>query len=127
MKVYLAGGFYSDWRESVKDALRSKPGTEAYDPEHDGSQHASYAFVHGDLEAIDRADLVIAYYPRGYDPAGMAAEMGYAAALKIPVYYIDTTGVPDMFLTGLSKRLFTSIGVFADWWKQREEKGRPLP
>ncbi len=124
MRVYLAGGFYSDWRQQIKDAL---PQLEAYDPEFDGPQNASYAFVHGDLAAIDDADLVIAHYPGGYNSHGMAAEMGYAAALKIPVYYIDTTGVPDLFLTGLSKRLFTSIPDFVSWWKRREETGRSLP
>lgn len=124
MRVYAAGGFYTDWRGEIKSAL---PQLEVYDPEHDGPQHASYAYVHADLQAIDRADLVIAHYPGGYPPTGMAAEMGYAVAREKPIFYIDTTGVPALFLVGLSKRLFTSIDHFANWWRRREAAGRPLP
>lgn len=123
LRAYLAGGFYSDWRRRIATAL---PRLVICDPEHDHKQTASYRFVHADLAAIDRDDLVIAHYPGGYSPVGTAAEMGYAVARGKPIFYIDTTGVPDMFLVGLSKRLFTSIDHFIDWWKQREEKGLPL-
>ena len=123
LRAYLAGGFYSDWRRRIEQAL---PQLETCDPERDHTQTASYQFVHADLEAIDRADLVIAHYPGGYSPVGMAAEMGYAAARGKPIFYIDTTARPDLFLVGLSKRLFTSIDHFIDWWKYRVAKGRPL-
>ncbi len=123
MRVYLAGGFYVGWRKQIEDAL---PHLETCDPEHDNDQTASYRYVYDDLAAVEAADLVIAYFPGGYSPVGMAAEMGYAAAFRKPIFYIDTTGAPTLFLVGLSKRLFTSIDHFIDWWKVREASGRPL-
>jgi nucleoside 2-deoxyribosyltransferase len=123
MRVYLAGGFYTDWRRKIELAM---PQLETRDPERDNDQTASYRYVYDDLAAVATSDLVIAYFPGGYSPAGMAAEMGYAAALRIPIFYIDTTGVPTLFLVGLSKRLFTSLDHFIDWWKEREAKGLSL-
>lgn len=124
MKAYLAGGFYSGWRKQIEDA---QLGFETIDPARDNDQTASYRFVRDDLDAIERSDLVIAFYPGGYSSHGMAAEMGYAAAIKKIVYYIDTSGVPDLFLVGLSKRMFTSIEAFIDWWRGRVKAGRSLP
>ena len=124
MKVYLAGGFYSDWRGQIEAAHL---GFETFDPQRDNDQSASYRFVRDDLTAIEMADFVLAFYPGGYNSHGMAAEIGYAAARHTPVYYIDTSGVPDLFLVGLAKRFFTSIEAFIDWWKDRIERGRPLP
>lgn len=122
--VYLAGGFYSDWRGQIEAA--GLP-FETLDPQRDNDQSASYRFVRDDLAAIEAADLVIAYYPGGYSSHGMAAEIGYAAALRRIVYYIDESGVPDLFLVGLSKRFFSSIPTFITWWLERQEAGRPLP
>ncbi len=124
VKAYLAGGFYSDWRGEIEKA---KLGFECFDPQRDNDQSASYRFVRDDLAAIEASDFVLAYYPGGYASHGMAAEIGYAAALKKPVYFIDESGVPDLFLVGLSKRFFTSIWAFTDWWRKRKKAGRPLP
>lgn len=124
MKAYLAGGFYSDWRRFIEEGI---PDLECLDPQRDHDQSASYRFVGDDLAAIEAADFVIAYYPGGYTSHGMAAEIGYAAALKKPIYLIDSTPVPDLFLVGLSKRLFVDVGHFTAWWHDRIDKGRPLP
>ncbi len=124
MKVYLAGGFYSEWRRDIEAA---KLDLECFDPQRDNDQSASFRFVRDDLAAIEASDFVIAYYPGGYASHGMAAEIGYAAALKKPVYFIDESRAPDLFLVGLSKRFFISIPAFIDWWRDRQQKGRPLP
>ncbi len=123
VKAYLAGGFYSDWRQEIEGSI---PDLECIDPQRDNDQSASYRFVRDDVAGIEAADLVIAYYPGGYASHGMAAEIGYAAALKKPVYLIDCTGVPDLFLVGLSKRLFASVGHFTAWWHDRIDKGKPV-
>lgn len=124
MKAYLAGGFYSEWRRAIEDA---KLGFDCFDPQRDNDQSASYRFVRDDLAAIEASDFVLAYYPGGYTSHGMAAEIGYAAALKIPVYLIDQSVVPDLFLIGLSRRFFVTIPSFIRWWQDRQKKGRPLP
>jgi hypothetical protein len=123
MKAYLAGGFYSDWRKQIEDA---QLGFDCFDPQRDNDQSASYRFVRDDLAAIDAADFVIAYYPGGYTSHGMAAEMGYASALRKTIIYIDETDRPDLFLVGLSKRLFTSVDAFIEWWRKRMKDGRPV-
>lgn len=124
MKAYLAGGFYPDWREEIDKA---DLGFVGFNPLKGSDQSASYRFVRDDLAAIEDADFLLAYYPGGYASHGMAAEMGYAAALKKPIYLIDASPVPDLFLIGLSRRFFTSISAFIEWWRKSEEKGRSLP
>lgn len=123
MRAYLAGGFYSDWRRTIEDA---KLNFVCSDPQRDNDQSASYRFIRDDLAAIEAADFVIAYYPGGYASHGMAAEMGYAAALKKVIIYIDETDRPDLFLVGLSKRLFANVPAFVDWWRKRIERGQPV-
>ncbi len=121
--AYLAGGFYSDWRKEIDAA---NLGFRCIDPHKENDQTACYRFVSGDLEAIEKVDFIIAYYPGGYTSHGMAAEIGYAAALKKVVFLIDESGVPDLFLVGLSKRLFTSIEDFVSWYRNRLERGKPI-
>jgi len=123
LTVYLAGGFYSNWRDKIAAA---KLGLRLLDPLQN-DQSASYRFIHDDLAAIGASNFVIAYYPGGYASHGMAAEIGYAAALKKPIYFIDETGVPDLFLVGLSKRFFVSLEYFITWWRKRQREGKPLP
>lgn len=122
LKVYLAGGFYSDWRERLVKELP----IDGYDPFSRTPQWATFLFVQGDLEAITESDLVIAYFPGGYAPTGMAAEIGWAVAHQVPVFYIDETDAPDLFLVGCSKRFFPSLGALVRWWKDREERERPI-
>lgn len=124
MKVYLAGGFYSAWRDRIESS-KVASNWRCFSPARDNDQTASYRFVRDDLAAIEEADLVLAYYPGGYSSHGMAAEIGYAAALRKPVYFIDETDTPDLFLVGLSKRLFRSVEAFLLWWEEREAKGLP--
>ena len=120
-KVYLAGGYDSSWRKVLIDQLP----IDGYDPWKSTPQHASYTFIHDDLRAIDTCALVVAYYPGGYRNSGMAAEMGYAAAKNIPVYYICEEDAPDMFLIGLSKRFFPNLDAFVNWWQDRVANNKP--
>lgn len=124
LNVYLAGGFYSDWRERIESSKAASK-WRCFSPTRDSAQSASYRFVRDDLAAIEEADLLLAYYPGGYSSHGMAAEIGYAAALRKPVYFIDATDTPDLFLVGLSKRLFRSVEAFLLWWEGRESTALP--
>jgi hypothetical protein len=123
-KAYLAGGGYSNWRDQLVTALA--PQLKGYDPFRQSRQTAAWLFVQDDLKAVDDADLVIAYYPGGYPSHGMAAEIGYAAAIGRPVFYVDETDAPDMFLIGCSKRFFPSLAALTRWWQARQEAGKPI-
>lgn len=123
MKVYLAGGLDSAWRERLVAEL----GFEGLDPFQLSEQRAAYQFVYNDLSLITSCDLVIAYYEGGYCNTGAAAEIGWAAARAKTVLYISDEDAPNMFLVGLSKRFFPSLDAFIRWWKQREKEGRSLP
>lgn len=123
MKVYLAGGAYSNWREELIAALSD---LEGYDPFRDSDQSAAYRFIADDLAGIEGADLVIAYYPGGYVSHGMAAEIGYAVAKEKPIFFVDKTDAPDMFLVGCSKRFFPSLEAMIRWWKERAMTDRPI-
>lgn len=124
MKVYLAGGSYSNWRGELVAVLSTQ--LEGYDPFRDSNQSAAFRFIADDLAGIDGADLVIAYYPGGYVSHGMAAEIGYAAALEKPIFYVDETDAPDMFLVGCAKRFFPSLAAMIRWWKAREMEDKPI-
>jgi len=123
MKVYLAGGFHSEWRERLITEL----GFEGLDPFRLSEQRATYQFVYNDLLLIAACDFVLAYYEGGYCNTGAAAEIGWAVAKGKPVLYVSDEDAPNMFLVGLSKRFFPSLDALIRWWKQREKEGRSLP
>ena len=117
--TYIAGGrsFQNgrNWREWCEAFLPIA----GVDPFRDVAQNALYQFVGGDLGAVDKAQLVLAYYPGGYASHGMAAEMGYAVATGTTVFYIDESEAPDLFLVGCAKRFFPSLEACANWWARR--------
>ena len=94
MKVYLAGGMKSGWREQVK---REVPGITYLDPcEHGYDDPALYSVW--DARAIDACDLLFGYLeaenPSGY---GLSAEIGRACALGKLIILVDektAQGVP---------------------------------
>lgn len=126
-RIYMAGGFYGDWRQRIYKALPTDlfPDIIWLSPE-DNNQQACLTFVTDDLAAIDRSDLVVAYLHEGHHLRGTAAEIGYAFAKGKPVYLILDSHVPDMFLVGLAKRVFIGIDAFLEWWQLRVEKGLPV-
>lgn len=113
LTVYLAGGYDSTWRQRLADELR--PEIHGINP-FANDQESIDQFVSQDLESIRESQLVIAYHPGGYRSYGMAAEIGYARACGIPVFFVDETPRPCGFLVGCSKRLFTSLDALIEWW-----------
>src|SRR5262245_9766764 len=86
--VYLAGGFRTKWR----DRVRRLEGFIFLDP----SQHhlrEPRNYTAWDLDAIRRADVVLAYLekenPGGY---ALALEVGYAKALNKRVLFVEDPG-----------------------------------
>lgn len=123
IRTYIAGGRSiiggRNWRVWLEERLPII----GLDPFRDSKQGALYQFVGQDIGLIDSADLVLAAYFGGYAGHGMAAEMGYAVATATPVFYIDESEQPDMFLIGLSKRFFPSLETCATWWARRAVNG----
>lgn len=78
LRVYLAGGMHSNWREIVKEAV---PQAIYYDPSITGLELPA-AYTAWDLKAIEDCDVVFAYMakdnPSGY---GLSLEMGFALGL----------------------------------------------
>ena len=123
--IYLAGGFYGDWRQRIRSAVaRWSSDIAWYSPE-DNNQQACITFVTEDLSAIYGCDLVIAYLHDEHHLRGTAAEIGYAFGVGKPVYLILDSHVPDMFLVGLAKRVFIGIDAFLEWWQERTDNGLP--
>jgi nucleoside 2-deoxyribosyltransferase len=86
IRVYLAGGFYSNWQGQVKESLT---GFNYLDPsEHNLSNPAEYTAW--DLEAIRQCDIVFAFLeannPGGY---ALSLELGYAKALNKIIIFVD--------------------------------------
>jgi hypothetical protein len=78
-KVYLAGqpSCYDNWKENFSDIKDF----EFYDPEIDSDQSSSDAFFPQDLEAVSKADILIAN--PGLAPSeGTWIEVGYFLALN---------------------------------------------
>jgi nucleoside 2-deoxyribosyltransferase len=126
--VYLAGGFFQEFKPSLVARLESR-GIEVLDPEAKGERHhIPGCYVGLDLEMIRAADAVLAYlgdYPYVY---GMAAECGYACALDIPIIFVCLAPRVDSFLSGLARATFTSFEPAVEFLAKRfaREGGRLL-
>lgn len=75
IKVYLAGGFKSNWQEKVREAL---PQLIYFDPRQHNLQDPKQ-YTQWDIDAIEECDIVFAYMEQS-NPAGyaLALEIGYA-------------------------------------------------
>ena len=99
MKVYLAGGMHSNWREPIKQAMA------CYDP-HDHGCVDEQEYTAWDLAGIRRADVLFAYLdadnPSGY---GMATEIGYARALGKLVIFVCEPAHPQHQYFGMCRAM----------------------
>jgi len=113
MKVYLAGGMKTGWQDEVK---RLASGHDYYDPRIDTQQTYYFTMTSQDLEGIDDADMVFAYYevdnPSGI---GLALEIGYALAKGKRIVVIDEHESIHVFLASCCERLFTDFRKAANW------------
>ena len=107
MKIYLAGGFNSDWQERV---IKGAPQHDYYNPKTDADQTAAYLWTTQEIEALKESDLMVAFFEKD-NPSGLglAKEMGWATILKIPVIYIDEHDRLNEFLCACSKRIYAKL------------------
>lgn len=123
-KVYIASGFYGDFKPTIINKLSGS--FDLIDPEVAFRRHdIPGVYVGADLNAIASCKLVLAVetdYPRLY---GMAAEMGYAVALGTPVIYVSLAMRVNSFLSGLATATFTALepacGFINDRYRPKDE------
>lgn len=82
LTVYLAGGFYGDWNDKVKEALGDL--CNIIDPR-DWKGYAGY--VGRDIEAIQESDIIFAYRQKENPAYGMVWEIGYAYGLGKDIHF----------------------------------------
>lgn len=111
MKIYLAGGMRTDWRRVIKETA---PQFQYLDPTEHGLEDPE-AYTAWDLDAISKADLVIAYLqatnPFGYN---MAFEMGIAHAQEKRFIFINEK-VEDRGVSMLIQKAWASYKSFDDF------------
>lgn len=106
-KIYISGGFYGQYKETLRQCFGRTTCFVLEDPEQEPTIPGEY--VGRDFDLISSSDLVIAVqsdYPYLY---GMAAEIGYAVAKGIPVIYVCLSKRVDCFLAGCSRAIFTDV------------------
>lgn len=98
-KVYLAGGFSSDWRDKVKEEALN---LEFFDPKEKEQKKEFEWKEYGvwDLHYIKQCDICFVYMerdkPSGY---GLSVEIGYAKALgKTVILVLETGHEKDKYL-----------------------------
>ena len=89
MKIYLAGGFVTDWQQSVKDALSLHEHVEFLDPR-DEYVHDRRNYTPRNIEMIKECDMVFAYMEADNPGwANVAFQLGYAIALGKPCIFVN--------------------------------------
>jgi nucleoside 2-deoxyribosyltransferase len=116
-KIYLAGGFRSEWQAEV--AARLSGLFELLDPSTHNIQDP-VEYTRWDLEAIGQADIVLANMeasnPGGYS---LALEVGFAKALGKRIFLVDQ--IKDLsvrryfeMVRQCSERVFSTLGEAVD-------------
>jgi hypothetical protein len=89
MKVYLAGGMRTEWRQIVKERCGGLAFFQFFDPCESGFIDADTYTLY-DLLAIDKCDVLFGYMesdnPSGI---GLATEIGYAKAKGKIIIFVD--------------------------------------
>lgn len=116
-KIYLAGGFRSNWQAQVAGRLGGS--FELLDPSaHNIQDPAEY--TRWDLEAVRRSDIVLANMeasnPGGYS---LALEVGFAKALGKRIFMVDQVEEPSVrryleMVRQCSERVFPTLGEALD-------------
>ena len=88
--IYLAGGFYGDWNQQVKDYIGST--AHILDPR-DNVGNPAYAtetkYTYWDLEAINQSDIIFAFVSGDNPAIGVTYEIGYAKGKGIPFILVN--------------------------------------
>lgn len=111
-KIYLAGGFRSNWQAQV--SVRLGGSFELLDPSiHNIKDPAEY--TRWDLEAVRESDIILANMeasnPGGYS---LALEVGFAKALDKRIFFVDQVKDPSIkryfeMVRQCSERVFPTV------------------
>lgn len=111
-KIYLAGGFKSNWQAQVAASLAGA--FELLDPSAHKIQDPA-AYTHWDLESVRQSDIVLANMeatnPGGYS---LALEVGFAKALGKRIFLVDQIEDPSVhryfeMVRQCSERVFPTL------------------
>lgn len=116
-KIYLAGGFSSNWQALA--AARLAGSFELLDPSaHNIQDPAEY--TRWDLEAVRQSDIVLANM-EGSNPGGysLALEVGFAKALGKRIFLVDRLKDPSVrryfeMVRQCSERVFPTLAEALD-------------
>ena len=116
-KIYLAGGFKSNWQAQVTARLAGS--FELLDPSAHNIQDPE-EYTRWDLEAVRQSDIVLANMeasnPGGYS---LALEVGFAKALGKRILMVDQVQEPSVsryfeMVRQCSDRVFPTLGEALD-------------
>ncbi|GLI82571.1 hypothetical protein ANABIO32_02580 [Rossellomorea marisflavi] len=107
MKIYLSGGMYSGWQDSII----KKDGVEYFDPRLHSQQNVSaIKFVDDDIKAVRESDLVFCYIEESNPmPLGAAWECAVAAENNIPIITVWEKAYIDPFFATNSLYLYCDL------------------
>lgn len=95
LRVYLAGGFRTDWQETVKMECQGLEAVQFLDPKEKerGAESPKIfqqpnVYTNWDLLAIEQSDVVFAYVENTNPAVGVIAEIGFATGRRIPVIFV---------------------------------------
>ena len=114
-KVYLAGGFKTEWQKELK----KKCGDifEFFDPAENDLGSISYLYTAWDLHHVKHCDIIFAYIEKG-NPGGfaMCLEVGVGKGLGKTVILVDEKSMEDETFARYFKMLrISSDACFDDF------------
>lgn len=89
MKVYLAGGFSSNWQQDVIDSLSSYESLIFFNPREHGLKNSDHYYFWDTLH-LEKCDVIFAFLEESNPLAlGLIFELGYARGLHKKVILVD--------------------------------------
>jgi hypothetical protein len=108
-KVFLSGGFRSNWQTKVIDTLGDK--FIFFNPREHGLEHSDY-YTSWDIHFVKECDIFFGYMeasnPSGY---GLAFELGVAYALNKTIILVDEKSMEDEIFARYFKIVYKPSGV----------------
>ena len=107
MKVYLAGGLYTNWQDKVKEGA---PQHEYFDPRIDADGRYPFMYTGQDLEGVKSSDLVFAYFERT-NPSGLglAKEVAWGVAFGKLIIFVDEHDRISSIVSACAGRTYTKL------------------
>jgi nucleoside 2-deoxyribosyltransferase len=108
-KVFLSGGFKSNWQSKVIEELNDK--FIFFNPREHGLEHSDF-YTTWDIHFVKECDILFAYMeetnPSGY---GLAFELGVAYSLNKTIILIDEKSKGEATFANYFKILYKPSGV----------------